>query len=308
MVPGSQSRSTGRLSSTVAALLLTAACVPTPVLEATGTSQVGVAGSTTTSPVTTSSSSTTTTPVTTSTTTIAPEPLPDIGLEILVPDGEGPFPAAVLIHGGGWVGGSPALMADLARFLAGEGYLTVNAPYTLSDDIPGFPIAVDDIACAVRYAAAHPDGDGTVAVIGHSAGAHLAALVALDPGVYGESCPLEEPVIPDRLVGLAGPYDVARLGPLMLPFFGVGPTDDPGIWAAGNPLLQGANNPGLSSLLMHGEDDALVDFRFASDFADALTESGSEVLVEVVEGARHNDMHNPDFVGDLIITWLERED
>jgi acetyl esterase/lipase len=146
-----------------------------------------------------------------------------------------------------------------------------------------------------------------VAVIGHSAGAHLAALVALDPGVYGEGCPLGEPFIPDRLVGLAGPYDVSRLGPLMLPFFGVGPGDDPEAWAAGNPLLHGANNPGLSSLLMHGEDDALVDLRFATDFADALSEAGSEVLVEVVEGARHNDMDDPAFVGPLIVTWLERE-
>ncbi|HSK05996.1 MAG TPA: alpha/beta hydrolase, partial [Acidimicrobiia bacterium] len=163
--------------------------------------------------------------------------MPDIGLEILVPEGEGPFPATVLVHGGGWVGGSPVLMRDLARFLTGEGYLTVNAPYTLSNGIAGYPIAVDDVACAVRYAAAHPDGDGTVALVGHSAGAHLAALVALDGGRYGESCPLPDPVSPGRFVGLAGPYDVARLGPFLLPFFGAGPDEDPGIWAEGNPLL-----------------------------------------------------------------------
>jgi acetyl esterase/lipase len=233
--------------------------------------------------------------------------LTDLGLQIHVPEGDGPFPAAVLVHGGGWVAGSPALMDDLARFLSGEGILSVNAPYTLSDGIAGFPLAVDDVACAVRYAAAHPDSDGTVVVIGHSAGAHLAALVALDSGVYGEGCVLPEPRIPDRLVGLAGPYDVARLGPLMAPFFGVDPEDDPATWAAGNPLLQTANNPGLSSLLLHGEDDGLVEFRFATDFAEALGGAGSEVLVEVVEGARHNDMHDPDIVGDLIITWLERE-
>jgi fermentation-respiration switch protein FrsA (DUF1100 family) len=57
---------------------------------------------------------------------------------------------------------------------------------------------------------------------------------------------------------------------------------------------------------MHGENDGLVDLRFASDFAEALSAAGSEVLVEVVEGARHNDMHDPELVGDLIVTWLER--
>jgi acetyl esterase/lipase len=245
-------------------------------------------------------------PSITSTPAPTPGPLPDIGLEILVPEGEGPFPATVLVHGGGWVGGSPSLMRDLARFLTGEGYLTVNAPYTLSNGIAGYPIAVDDVACAARYAAAHPDGDGTVALIGHSAGAHLAALVALDGGIYGGSCPLPDPVSPGRLIGLAGPYDVARLGPFLLPFFGVGPDEDPEIWAAGNPLLRATNNPGLTTLLMHGENDGLVDLRFASDFAEALAAAGSEVVVEVVEGARHNDMHDPELVGDLIVTWLER--
>jgi predicted esterase len=67
-----------------------------------------------------------------------------------------------------------------------------------------------------------------------------------------------------------------------------------------------ANNPDLSSLIMHGEEDGLIDLSFATDFADALTAAGSEALVEVVEGARHNEMHNPDIVGDLIVAWLER--
>lgn len=250
------------------------------------------------------SSSTTTTTTTEPVTSTAD--LPVVDLEVLVPDGEGPFPAAVLVHGGGWVGGSPLLMSALARFLTAEGYLTVNTAYTLSINRVGYPAAVDDVACAVRYAAAHPDGDGTVVAIGHSAGAHLSALVALDNNSYGGDCPLEKPVVPDRLVGLAGPYDVARLGPLLLPFFGAGPTEIPDVWQVGNPLRQAGNNPGLSSLLLHGEEDVLVDLSFATDFADALTAAGSEALVEIVTGASHNELQDPDLVGDLIITWLER--
>ena len=268
-------------------------------VEAT-TSTTNPPRSTTTTELATTT--TTTEPVTTSTAN-----LPGVDLEVLVPDGEGPFPAAVLVHGGGWVGGSPLLMSALARFLTAEGYLTVNTAYTLSIDRVGYPAAVDDVACAVRYAAAHPDGDGSVVAIGHSAGAHLSALVALDNALYGGDCPLEEPVVPDRLVGLAGPYDVARVGPLLLPFFGAGPTEIPDVWQAGNPLRQAGNNPGLSSLLLHGEEDVLVDLSFATDFADALTAAGSEALVEIVAGASHNDLQNPDLVGDLIITWLERE-
>jgi len=107
--------------------------------------------------------------------------------------------------------------------------------------------------------------------------------------------------------GLLNPADVARLGPLIVPFFGIPPNEDPELWQAGNPLNQVANNPDLSSLIMHGEEDALIDLSFATDFADALTAAGSEAFVEVVEGARHNEMHDPDIVGDLIVAWLERD-
>ena len=294
MVPGSGRGVAARLIAGVLAILVIAACDPS---SGSDTSRAAAVGATTTS--LTAATST----VATTTAYVAPTDL----YEVRVPKGEGPFPTVVLAHGGGWVGGSPELMTDLAQFLTDAGFLTVNTAYTLSNGVAGFPSAVDDVACAVRTAADHPVGDGTVAIMGHSAGAHLAALVALDTDVYGQGCPLTEPVIPDRLVGLAGPYDVARLGPLILPFFGVGPNENPEMWQAGNPLNQVANNPELASLIMHGEDDSLIDLSFATDFAEALTGAGSEAVVEVVEGARHNEMHDPDVVGDLIVTWLNRD-
>lgn len=294
MVPGSGRRVAARLIAAALAILVVAACESTSGPETTRTTSV--AATTTLSLRASSSTGATTT-----------TPFSPADLEILVPEGEGPFPAVVLVHGGGWVGGSPELMRDLAQFLTEAGFLTVNTAYTLSNGVAGFPPAVDDVACAVRSAADHPAGDGTVAVVGHSAGAHLAALVALDTDVYGQGCAVTEPTIPDRLVGLAGPYDVARIGPLIAPFFGVPPNDNPEMWQAGNPLSQVANNPDLISLIMHGEEDGLVDLTFATDFADALTGAGSEAVVEVVEGARHNEMHDPDVVGDLIVTWLKRD-
>ena len=133
---------------------------------------------TTTAPTTTTVAPTTTTTIAPTTTTIRVE-LPDIGAEVKVPDGEGPFPAVVLAHGGSWITGDPSIMRSLANHLTDAGFLTVNTPYKLANDSPGFPEAVDDVACAVRYAAAHADSDGTVAVVGHSAGAHISAVVAL---------------------------------------------------------------------------------------------------------------------------------
>lgn len=295
MAPRSGSRVSARLIALLVAAAAATGCVPS---SAPPTSTVPPAPSITSSTITSTPTAGTLEPS-------------DPEMQTLIPEGEGPFPALVLVHGGGWVAGTPSLMSGLARFLTDAGYLTVNTAYTLSNGIAGFPWAVDDVACAVRHAAAHPDSDGTVAVVGFSAGAHIGALAALDSqsdgGAYGGPCSLPEPVIPSRLVGLAGPYDVSRLGPLILPFFGVGPDEDPELWAAGDPIQQVGKNPGLASLLLHAGDDALLDLDFATDFADALIGAGSEALVEVVEGARHGDLQDPDVVGDLVAAWLARE-
>ncbi len=309
MVPGSRIGIIARLTGLLIAVsLIFGAC--SSASSATTSSSAVSSTSTTIVPVTTTTISTTTTAAPAATTTqgataTTTEPRVEADAEVLIPDGGGPFPTAVLVHGGGWVIGSPAIMGNLARFLSDHGYLTVNTPYALSGETPGFPQAVDDVACAVRVAAAQPQSDGTVVVIGHSAGAHLAALVALDDGAYGRDCDLP-PYIPTRLIGLAGPYDITRLGPLMIPFLGGTPEEVPQAWLDGNPFNQVDKNPDLDTLLLTGDEDALVDVSFAEDFAKALQRSGKSAQVEVVKGARHNDMHDPAFVGDLILEWLGR--
>lgn len=255
----------------------------------------------------TTTTTTTTTILTDTNPPLGTDGLPDLGAEVRIPPADGRFPAVVLVHGGGWVGGTPSLMSDLAAELTEQGFLTVNTRYHLAASrSPGFPAALDDVACGVRYAAAHPRSDGSVALVGYSAGAHLGAVVALTGDAYGESCPVAGSGLPGRFVGLAGPYDVSRLGIAVIPFFGGGPQANPAAWAAGNPQLLTHANPDLVSLLLHAESDGIVDAGHALAFAEALHSSGSEVLVEVVEGARHSDMHDPAFVADLIVAWLER--
>ena len=307
MVRGSGSGITARLISSLAALALVSCAGGVGSGPTSTTSLPPAATSTTeggtTSMVATTTAATTTSTFATTTTSVAPDF--EIDAEVMIPDGVPPFPAVVLVHGGGWVAGDPSLMRPLARFLTDRGYLTVNTAYQLAGETPGYPAAVDDVTCAIGFAITHPDADGSVAVLGHSAGAHLAAVAALDGGSHSGSCTLPGPWIPDRLVGLAGPYDVTRLGVLMYPFFGGGPAQVPEAWEAGNPMNLIGLNPGLSSLLMYGEEDGFIAPSFTIDFADALNDSGSEALVEAVEGAHHNEMYLPQFVGDLILAWLE---
>lgn len=291
-------------SGLIVVSLATAACSRGEVAAPTTPSTTAAIVTSTVEPTPSSPTTTTTTTgvprTTTGATTI------QLDAEVEVPDGDGPFPAIVLVHGGGWVAGSPTVMRDLAAFLTDNGFLTVNTAYELSDRSVGFPAALDDVACAVRYAAEHPDADGSVAIVGHSAGAHLAAVVALTGDLYGDGCPYPGPVIPQRLIGLAGPYDVERLGVLMIPFFGGGPAVEPEAWEAGNPLRLVTENPTLSSLIMYGDEDALVSPGFAIDFQDDLVAAGSDVTLELVEGANHMDMRDPDVVGDLMLAWLDR--
>ena len=293
-------RRPGRRLTSLLILLAVAACSPAAG-EAEPTTTVGPSTSSTVIATTTSSTSTTTSEVAST-----PDSA-DVDAEIAVPSGDGPFPSVVLVHGGGWVTGSPDLLGPLSDFLVDHGYLTINTTYALSDfEKAGFPEAVDDVACAVRLAATHPDSDGTVAVIGHSAGAHIGALVALTGDRYAADCPHPGSGVPERFVGLAGPYDVSRLGVAIVAFFGAGPEQAPEVWEAGNPQLLTDENTALDSLIIYGDEDGLVDASFALDFFEALSLSGSTSLLELVEGARHNEVHDPDLVGDLIVTWLER--
>lgn len=293
--------------SGVAGLLIALAVTACTSSGGTATTSFGAASSTSTFPSTTSTTSTSTTTTTIAPTTTTTFDHSAIDALVTVPEGDGPFPAVVLAHGGSWVAGGPSLMEPLASHLNDNGFLTVNTSYTLASfDGPGFPFAVEDVACAVRYAAAHPDSDGRVAIVGHSAGAHIGAVVSLTGDDYDTGCTIEGSGVPEGFVGLAGPYNIARMRIALIPFFGDAPGSLPEAWEAGNPQLLVDENTSLESLIMYGEMDGFVPESFAIDFHDALTAAGSESVLEEIGNARHNDMHDPDLVGDLIVNWLER--
>jgi len=290
-----------RPASRLTALLASLAVVLAGCVGETSVTTTPDTSPTSSTPPTTSGATTT---IPSTTTTVVTE-TPDLDTaDVRLPNGPGPFPAVVLVHGGGWVGGSPEYMTPLAEYLSSEGFLTVNSGYQLSLTGPGFPAAIEDISCAVAYAASHPQSTGDVTVIGHSAGAHIGSLVALDADRYDDACQPPNRGTPARFVGLAGPYDVDRLGRLLVSFFGVERADDPELWASGNPLLLVGENPDLDVLLVHGAADGLVPLDFAQDFAESLEGASTGVLVEVVDGASHNDLTSPSVVGELIVEWL----
>jgi pectinesterase len=110
----------------------------------------------------------------------------DLALDLYRPSGAGPFPAVIIVHGGGWESGDRMMERPLAKQLAARGYVTAPVSYRLGP--PGrFPAAIHDLKSAVRWLRANAARYGIdpehIGAIGGSAGGHLVALLGASAGV-----------------------------------------------------------------------------------------------------------------------------
>jgi acetyl esterase/lipase len=227
-------------------------------------------------------------------------------IEIYGPPGRSDDPVVVMFHGGGWYGGGPVSMTGLADFLAGKGMVVFNATYRTASG--GFPASFNDVSCAIRYANGRANEFSsvaeTVSVVAHSAGAHLAAVVALAGDDFGGQCPDSERPTMGHFVGIAGPYDPTLYALLLAQYFGTRLEDDPEPWEAGSPYSYLGRNPGLEFLLAHGESDELVPVESSELFYEALVDAGYRATLEILPRASHLDSDDPDLVGDVIAEFL----
>lgn len=106
-------------------------------------------------------------------------------LDASIPEGTGPFPAAIVVHGGGWVRGDRRIdVAPLFKPLSDAGIAWFSISYRLASDPLHFGVAIDDVVAAIRFVREHAaeyrvDPD-RIALIGESAGGQLAAMAALN--------------------------------------------------------------------------------------------------------------------------------
>lgn len=131
------------------------------------------------------------------------------GLDIYVPAeaATGPVPVIIFFYGGGWQFGAKGMLRPLAEVLAAQGYVVVTPDYRVFPEVtyPGF---IEDAAAAIRWTRdniADYGGDpDRIVLSGHSAGAHIAALAALDTSFLDA---VEVPQSAIRgVVGMSGPY------------------------------------------------------------------------------------------------------
>ena len=196
------------------------------------------------------------------------------------------LPVLVFFHGGGWHSGRPEDYAFVARNFAPEGFVVVNAGYRLNE-AGRYPAMLEDSAAVLRWVrdhAAELGGDPSrIYLMGHSAGAYNAIMLALDPQwLAGEGLP------PDTIkgaIGLAGPYD-------FYPFDKDSSRNTFGHVAAPTitqPIaFARADAPPL--LLATGDEDTIVRPRNSFALARALTAAGEPSEPVVFEGMDHKEI------------------
>ncbi|WP_428334653.1 alpha/beta hydrolase [Novosphingobium sp.] len=199
-------------------------------------------------------------------------PLPRQGLDIYAPTKAhaGPLPVIVFIYGGSWNSGDRGGYAFVGRALAARGYVVVIPDYRLVPQVH-YPAFLQDNAAAVHWVRQHVQDYGgdpaRLVLMGHSAGAYNAAMLAFDPRWLGA----------DRaalrgFIGLAGPYDFLPLaGPETKAAFA-----DTADLASTQPVNH-ASADAPPSLLATADKDTLVRPLNSDAMAKALTAHGVAV-------------------------------
>lgn len=227
-----------------------------------------------------------------------------------------PLPLIITTHGGGWLGGFRGSRPEFGADLLMRGYACTSLGYRLSGDAP-FPAQIEDCKAAIRWLRAHAkeynlDPD-RFAVVGHSAGGHLAALLGATAGVGGFDVGghLDQSSRVQAVVDYSGPTDIVKL----IESKAVG--SSAGSQLIGGPLARkravaGRANPitylGKGAppyLIIHGDQDSVVPVNQSELLFEALKKAGMSARLHVIRDAGHDDMFDPE-ITEMQNAFLER--
>lgn len=206
-----------------------------------------------------------------------PEDWPEsLEADVYRPIGEGPFPAVLTVHGGGWERRTRQDMAGLAEQLAQSGFVAINISYRFAPAYE-FPAQLHDLQQAMHWIHANAkqfriDRD-KVSALGYSAGAHLVSLMAVVAGTDSE---LDQPygglvTRPVAVISGGTPSDLRKFtGGTLVPQFLGGTIDEiPEVFAQASPVTH-IHKEAPPFFLYHGGSDLLVSDDHARDFYQAL--------------------------------------
>ena len=235
--------------------------------------------------------------------------------DLYSPKAPGKYPAIVAVHGGGWQGGSKSTYQYWGPWLAQRGYVVFSIDYRLvKDGKKMFPDSVHDVRAAVQFIRSKaPDlkvDPDRIGLIGDSAGAHLAALVALagdhptfanayrDDPYAAVSTKVKTAVVAYGVFDMAQQWnhDVSQRprDNIAEKYLGAVPSDDRKLYFDASPMSYAVKaNSGVSFFITHGTEDDIVD-RIQSDaFLIALKQAGNYARHIVMQGSGHFWLADP---------------
>lgn len=208
-------------------------------------------------------------------------------------------PVVMVIHGGGFVGGTRKQMAPLCMTIANQGMIVFNVEYRLAPAYP-FPAPIEDVRCGLRWIAKHATSYGgdpsRLGVTGESAGAYLAAMTLFPPpdAFNDQPCPEGAPARPaiKAAVLYYGVYDLIKSYDYDFPgmhwIYRLAlrgkPEDDPEHFYLLSPIAY--LRPGLPPILIQvGLKDPL--YPESKNLYDRLKEMGAPVSIITYPDAGH---------------------
>jgi acetyl esterase/lipase len=237
-------------------------------------------------------------------------------LDLYFPFGKGPFPLVFWIHGGGWhSGGKLESGMQLALKFVPKGFALASVNYRLSGDA-AFPAQIEDCNAALAFLRKHAHtyriDSQRIGVFGHSAGAHLAALMACTGNGKRFATDLETSLRVQAAVVWAVPADLDRergKWPMTSMMFNA---EDAPLWRlfpskrydgefarmASPASYVHADIPPIA--MVHGQKDELVPLAQALAFAASLKKAGVHLQLRV-DPERGHDVMNDQSIREAVI-------
>jgi acetyl esterase/lipase len=221
--------------------------------------------------------------------------------------GAGPFPAIIVIHGGGWYTGSRTGVEGTNE--ARRGYVIVRIDYRLAGTWK-FPEAVRDVKCAIRFvkknAARYKIDPNRIGLMGNSSGGHLAVLAGVSFGdsylegirgyfdvdssvkaIVAISPPTDMSQIRDHPSQGCAPIDTDSLSTFFAQFIGAPLSTMPFQVQRANPIKYvNAGDPPL--FLVHGDVDCVVPLNQSELLANAYKARGLDITFYIYHPKGHN--------------------
>lgn len=223
--------------------------------------------------------------------------------ELFQPAGAGPFPVAVIIHGGCWTRhfGGITQMRNMAGDLAARGIAVWNVEYRRYDEEGGgYPGMYHDVATAMdrlrTLAPEHKLDLSRIVLVGHSAGGHLAQWAG-SRAKLPRSSPLyvADPLPVPVVISLGGLADLRNEQALIKTSCDRDMAQLAGVASAARPDIFSDTSPaemlpaGVRTVLIHGEFDTISPLRVGQDYARRAQAAGDAAEVLVLPGGSHYD-------------------